>query len=67
MLEMMTGPEFLPDDVPEADAAEQARAAAPEAEPEVAESAEGAPLESDESDWAEQRLDVDIDAEDDYR
>lgn len=63
----MTGPEFLPDEVPEADAVEQSLPAAPEPDPESIESADDAPLESNESDWAEQRVDVDIDAEDDYR
>lgn len=63
----MTGPHLLPDEVPEADAVEQSLPATPDAEPEIAESTDGAPLESSESDWADQHLEVAIDAEDDYR
>ena len=63
----MTGPHLLPDEVPEADAVEQSLPVAPDAEPEIAESTDGAPLESTASDWIEQHREVDIDAEDDYR
>lgn len=64
----MTEREFVPDDVPVADAVEQSRPAVEDAEqdPVPADDPEP-PLESSESDWAEQRHVVGIDAEEDFR
>lgn len=59
-------PEFLPDDVPVADAVEQARSALEDADADDAPITEERPLESNESDWQEQ-LQVVEDPEEDFR
>lgn len=56
----------LPDDVPFADAVEQARPVVESADAADAVIAEEPPLESNESDWQEQLLEVD-DPEEDFR
>lgn len=64
----MTGPDEIPDEVPEADAVEQSRPAVLDDVDDTYVPADGAaPLETSEPDWQEQRLDVDLDPEDDFR
>lgn len=64
-------PERIPDEVPVADAVEQSTPAVDDPEAAAVESAaeiDGQPpLESDESDWQEQRLTVDLDPEEGFR
>lgn len=71
---MMTEPESFPDDVPVADAVEQVRPAAEPADLESVDPGERvplddgpAPLESNESDWQEQRQIVEDPDEDEIR
>lgn len=64
----MTGPDEIPDEVPEADAVEQSRPAVrDDVDDDYVPGDDAAPLESNESDWQEQRLEVDLDPEDDVR
>lgn len=59
-------PEF-PDEVPVPDAVEQSRPAIDPDDPPLAGADDAAPLESDESDWQEQRVIVDGFDEDEFR
>lgn len=66
--------DFSSDEVPVADAAEQSRQVAENAELETVDPGEripvgepDMPLETDESDWQDQRLIVDLDPDDDFR
>lgn len=65
----MTEPESFPDDVPVADAVEQIRPAAEAADPDerVPVGDDAPPLESNESDWQEQRQVVEDPDEDELR
>lgn len=64
----MTEPDEIPDEVPEADAIEQSRPAALDDVDDTCIPADDvSPLETNEPDWQEQRLDVGLDSEDDFR
>lgn len=69
-------PGRIPDDVPEADAVEQSRPAVLDDVDETDDTyvpggyvpgGDAVPLETSEPDWQEQRIDVGLDAEDDFR
>jgi hypothetical protein len=62
----MTERESFPDDVPVSDAVEQLRSVAEPADPATAD-ADAPPLESNESDWQEQRQVVGYPDEDEIR
>ncbi|AQT82999.1 hypothetical protein B1R94_21485 [Mycolicibacterium litorale] len=63
----MTQSDSFPDDVPVADAVEQQRPAVPAPDPDIIDSDAHPPLESNESDWQEQRQVVDDPDEDEIR